>query len=357
MSVAQLYHGKHGSVGSWVIPRYIANLVCVDPPVDLVGKTKGKRPRKWSGKTGDWSNKPLGAAVSANVGGRGTQEGTEKPVLFYSIPTAQHTRGDDNSNFGARAGLWLGTSRSPAGSRPAATRSTLAYLHRSLPGQCLVVAVVMVFQLFSETIPVGRLRRKLFTRAFFKEHFPGLDPNRISGGRVHPPPKTGAGKTTKGLTCVPPSQGTLIAAADCTLPSFPMTTGSGTPPRHLTSCSSPPFWSFKADAERFPYRFNNAQRVHYNYLEGIPIVLVFEVRAHASANTPGCSLLELPPPRQSSSSVGGGSVLRSLRCPAGIRVHRRPLLLRPRLPFGRYAPPPPNAPAPKYPLMHGRGLR
>ncbi len=42
-----------------------------------------------------------------------------------------------------------------------------------------MAAVLMAFQLWTEGIPVSRLRGKLFTRAFFKQHFPNMDPNKV----------------------------------------------------------------------------------------------------------------------------------------------------------------------------------
>ncbi|ELR11231.1 MAPEG family protein [Acanthamoeba castellanii str. Neff] len=95
-------------------------------------------------------------------------------------------------------------------------------------GWVLVAAVLMAFQLWTEGIPVGRMRGKLFTRAFFKQHFPNLDPNKV--------PENGYPDMGSGLY-----------------------------------------------ASKLPHddwvRFNNAQRVHYNYLEGIALVLVVELVA------------------------------------------------------------------------------
>jgi glutathione S-transferase len=105
---------------------------------------------------------------------------------------------------------------------------TLTFELDSDYGWCLVAALVMVFQLWTECIPIGRLRGKLFTRAFFKQHFPTLDPNSL------------------------PERG------------YP-DNGSG-------------IYSAKLSHDDW-VKFNNAQRVHYNYLEGIPLVLVAELVA------------------------------------------------------------------------------
>jgi hypothetical protein len=128
-----------------------------------------------------------------------------------------------------------------------------------------VAAVVQVFQLWTEGIPVGSMRGKLFTRAFFKQHFPNMDPNKIpEGGYVQ----------SLSHLCVRASCCDIVVVSV-----------------RLTRCA----YVEHAHAHRYPdmgsglyasklshedwVRFNNAQRAHYNYLEGISLILVLELVA------------------------------------------------------------------------------
>jgi len=83
-------------------------------------------------------------------------------------------------------------------------------------------AVICLHYMLQGFIPVGKLRQELFSKQFFEENFPGIKP--------------------------PPSEG------------YP-DMGNGR-------------YSQKWTLDQW-IRFNNAQRAHYNYLEGLTIFLVW----------------------------------------------------------------------------------
>jgi len=93
-------------------------------------------------------------------------------------------------------------------------------------GWCLLAVVVMGLQVLIDGFMAGRIRKKVFTPTFFKVHFPSL----------------------KNF----PEQG------------YP-DMGSG-------------MYASKLSHDDW-LRFNNAQRAHYNYLEGIASIIVFELVA------------------------------------------------------------------------------
>jgi len=91
-------------------------------------------------------------------------------------------------------------------------------------GWVLVVMALTAFHVILQGFPVGRIRGKLFTKEYFSQHFPGLK-EPPSGGY----PDMGNGRYSEKLTLEQ--------------------------------------WT----------TFNNYQRAHYNYVEGIASVLILEL--------------------------------------------------------------------------------
>ena len=95
-------------------------------------------------------------------------------------------------------------------------------------GAVLLVVILQCLQCFAETFPIGSLRRRLFTVAFFEKNFPGVVPKPNKAGY----PDTGYGRYADKLS-------------------------------HQD-------W----------LDFANAQRVHANLLESLPTIISLLVRPH-----------------------------------------------------------------------------
>ena len=117
----------------------------------------------------------------------------------------------------------------------------------------LCLAVVIAVTVTVKGFGIGQVRRKLFNADFFKKNFPEIDTKAYRGGY----PDMGNGRFSDKLS--------FEDWALCVFPSL------------LSSLPFPFLCLLSCELTRLHHSFNNYQRCHYNYVEGVSTALTFLV--------------------------------------------------------------------------------